>query len=560
MIRATATLMVFAVSACAYYNSLYNANRAYGEAETARREGRESVARSKYGEAIEKAAKSYRSSEDGRWSDDALYLIGRSHARRGDWPESRAALEAALELTDDPGLAAGARVFLGAAAVSLGDEVEGMALLDDALADVEDSETRAEAFLWRARAHAATGSFATVWDDLDSASVGGDRYRDEAALDRLTWAVTEGESDQGALATRALLNSGRAGDAVDTIAALVEENWSRWGSDQTLPLLADAEEAPWPPAAREEMLLLRARVAYAAGDTLSATADASAVSSGVGSSADAGRVLLARWQLATVSEPAELEEVRALLLSAIGSADAIVLLDAIKTVGLLVERSGRQGQALALFAAAEVSRDDLGAPFVARTLFLAYADLDRGSAWEGKALLAALELTVDQAERDLVLERIEGIPDNAYVRAARWELGDRQPEFQAVERRLQSTLATVVAQVAAEAQTRDVLVAEAARALDSIRTTESIARRLELGDTTVLDSLRRDSILADSFRIDSILRDSLGNDSLFADTLFRDTFTGTPTAAVRPRPQPIVRRLRSGETPVFLRAGPRGTS
>lgn len=556
----TGVALVIALGAfgCAYYNSLYNANRAFGEAEDARREGRESTARAMYAEAIEKAAKSYRGSEEGRWADDALYLIGRAHARRGDWPEARAALEAAVRLTDDPQLQSGAQVFLGAAAVSLGEEEAGMALLDAALAELQDDETRAEAFLWRARAGFLAGHLETVWADLDSAAIGGDRYRVEAALDRLSWAVEAGAREQASQAAGTLTSSGRAAAAKDTVTALVQSAWDRWGPEAVAPLLVGVEDAPWPPADRERLLLLRAEIAHARGDTPTALADARAVASGVGPSADAGRVLLARWELGTLTEPAELEGVRDLLLPAVGSVEAVMLLDGIKKVGLLVERSGRGGQELALFGAAELARDTLQAPLLARTLFLAYADVAAGSAWEGKALLAALALSPSAESQAEVQARLEAVPDNIYVSAAHWRLDDRQAEFTALERRLQGLLATIGAQVAAEAQTRDVLVAEAVRTLDSIRTTEAIARRLARGDSTVLDSLRQDSLRLDSIRLDSIRRAS-GLDTLFADTLDRDTFPSGMEATVRRGPlRPLIRRLRAPDTNVGGALPPQG--
>jgi hypothetical protein len=525
---------------CAYYNSLYNANQSYDEAERARREGREAFAQAKYAEAIDKAAKSYRSSEDGRWADDALYLIGRSHARRGDWEEARAALEAALDITDSETLAAGARVYLAAADVSLGREAAGLALLDSALTVLEGDETRAEAFLWRARARYGVGDIDPVWADLDSAEVGGDRYRTEAALDRLAWGVDSGQLDQAARGAEDLMSSAQAVTAADTILRAVEASWDRWGATATLPVLADAEQATWSPADRNGLRVLRAQIAYEAGDTLTAFDDARDVSSGVGTYADAARVLLARWELAEMEEPAELDDVRTLLLPAVGSREALALLDAIKAVGLLVERSQRDGQALALFAAAELSRDSLGSPGVSRTLFVAYADLEPGSAWEGKALLAALAMTTDPGERAAIEDRLSAIPENTYVVASRWELGDRQAEYSVVERRLQGVMATIQAQVSAEAQARDVIVGQAARALDSIRATEAIARRLAEGDSTVLDSIRLDSIRLDSLRLDSIRADSTrGLDSLFADTLPPDTLGGRGREPLRPLFYPL---------------------
>jgi len=542
MRQVVSLLLVGLAGACAYYNSLYNANRAYADAEAARLEGRESMARSKYSEAIDKAAKSYRSSEEGRWADDALYLIGRSHARSGDWPEAQAALEAAVELTTDERLAAGARVFLGAAAVSVGDEERGMALLDSALASLDDDEMKGEAFLWRARARYGVGELDAAWPDLDSASVGGGQYRDEAGLDRLSWAVETGTMDQAVVGAAALLSSDRTAAAKDTIEALVQASRSLWGPDWTLPLLEGVDRAPWPPATRESLVLIRAEVAADAGDTTMALADAGEVSSGLGPQADRARVLLARWRLAAMSDPRELDGIRALLLPAVGSTVAVGMLDDVKTVGLLVERSRRDGQALALFSAAELARDTLASPGLGQTFFLAYTDLERGSAWEGKALLAALDLTPEGPERDRILARLDEIPDNVYVVAARWDLGDRQAEYTALERRLAGVLVTIQAQVAVEAQTRDVLVSEAARALDSLRTSDAIARRLAAGDSLLLDSLRLDSLRVDSMRLDSIRRDSLGGDTLFADPPPGDTFVpGPPTG---PNPRPVVHRLR----------------
>jgi hypothetical protein len=416
---AVALALTLGFVGCAYYNSLYNANRAFAEAEDARREGRESTAQAKYAEAIDKAAESYRGSEEGRWADDALYLIGRAHARRGDWPEARAALDAALAVTSDPRVRSGARVFLGAAAVSLGESDAGMRLLEAALNEVEDQATRAEAFLWRARGGFAAGDLEQVWNDLDSAAVGGDRYRVEAALDRLSWAVDAGAPEEAARGAHALTTSRRAAAAKDTVIALVRAAWSRWGADEAGPLLVGVEGAPWPPADRERLLLLRAEIAHARGDTATALADARTVASKLGPSADAGRVLLARWELSALTEPAELEGVRDMLLPAVGSTEAVALLDGIKKVGLMVERSGRRGQELALFGAAELARDILQAPLLARTLFLAYADLEAGSAWEGKALLAALALTPTEAGRTQVQSRLDAIPDNVYAAAPR---------------------------------------------------------------------------------------------------------------------------------------------
>src|SRR5690606_8159917 len=57
------------LSACAYFNALYNAKRLFAEAEAAAAKGQASVADASYSQAIEKAAKSLRKDPDGRWAD-----------------------------------------------------------------------------------------------------------------------------------------------------------------------------------------------------------------------------------------------------------------------------------------------------------------------------------------------------------------------------------------------------------------------------------------------------------------------------------------------------------
>ena len=74
-----------------------------------------------------------------------------------------------------------------------------------------------------------------------------------------------------------------------------------------------------------------------------------------------------------------------------------------------------------LIAAAELARDDLGAPELARGLFLAYADAAPSEPWVPKALLAALGVSGDEEGRGWLRARLEGWPDSPYVLAARGE-------------------------------------------------------------------------------------------------------------------------------------------
>ena len=87
------------------------------------------------------------------------------------------------------------------------------------------------------------------------------------------------------------------------------------------------------------------------------------------------------------------------------------------TVELLAAGGGLgQGKAEALFAAAELARDRLGAPRLARALFLEYAMT--GSVWAGKAALAALSMSRAEAERREPLRQLARLGNDPYVMAA----------------------------------------------------------------------------------------------------------------------------------------------
>lgn len=510
------------LGACAYLNSLYNAKRLFRDAEAARREGRIASADALYAQVIEKAARSYRSDEDGRWADDALLLMGRAYMNRGELAKGRAALEEVLRISDDPATRGAARVYLGAAFLSMGNTPRGLALLDSALTAVEDDAVRAEGYLWRARGQFRAGRLDQGWDDL--ARVGGtDRTLSiQAELERLEWGVELGDSAEARAGAQALLSEPGAEAARDSIAGAVEAANRVWGPATAAALLVGVGEAPWPPSDRDELLLRRARLLASAGDTAAAAADARRIAGGVGQPADEARLLLARWRLAGVRQVDELEEVRSMLLPAVGLPDAFALVEAIKTIGLMIERGGSGREPLALFGAAEVARDVLGSTALARGLFLAYADQARGLPWEGKAVAAALDLARTDEERRALTTRLREMPENAYASAALTG-GVPEPQFALLEGRLAADLASIREQVALEAQVRDVLVSETAATLDSIRRQTAIERRIAAGDSALVDSLRMDSLRLDSLRLDSLRLDSILRDSLRLDSIPFDT-------------------------------------
>ena len=512
------------VAGCAYFNALYNARRAFDDAQAARLRDQPLEAASAYQEAIDKAARSYRSDETGRWADDALYIMGRAYFHSGDWSRSQAALERLLATSNDSGLHTGARVYLGGVALATGRRDLGMRLLDEVLEEVPDAMLRAEGHLWRARAAFDAGRAQEGWAGLDRSEEASRELSVPVALERLVRGLDNDHFEHARAGAATVLEQASGEAWADTVFAAVERASNLWGAGSAAAMFAAAERSGWTPAARGRVRLERARLLARAGDTVAAREMAGDVARGDDRIAREARIALARWQLNAIDRLEELEEVRAILLPAVALSEAVRLIGYMEHVGLFVERAATTGDHLALFAGAELARDSLGSPHLARQLFTLYADRDRGSPWEAKALMAALELTGDEDGRRLLAARLNRLEDNIYVQAS-GRAEARPADYTLLEGRLGTSLAILHQRVAAEAANRDVAVREAARTLDSIRTAEDLARRIAAGDSLVLDSLRLDSLRLDSLRADSIRRsapEAASTDPFFApDTVPR---------------------------------------
>ncbi len=542
-----ATLCTFLAGGCAYFNSLYNARRAFEEAQAARLRDQPVEAASGYREAIDKAARSYRSDRSGRWADDALYLMGRAYFHSGDWDRSRAALERLLEISSDSSLRAGARVHLGGVDLATGRRVSGMRALDDALGGISDATLRAEAHLWRARAGFDAGRAREGWASLDLSEETARELRVPAGLERLLRGLDRDEPEHAFAGAATLLEEASGEAWADTVLAAVARASALWGAEAAAEMLAAVERSAWAPPARARARFERARLLARAGDTLAAVETAREVARGGGRTAHEARIALARWRLSSVDRLEELDEVRAVLLPALAVPEALRLVDRMERVGLFVERAATVGDVLALFAGAELARDSLGARRLARRLFTLYADRGRGSAWEAKALMAALELTDDPDLRAPLVDRLNRMEDDLYVLASRGAEA-RPIDYAVVEGRLGVSLEILRRRVAAEAVGRNAAVREAARTLDSVRAAEESARRVAAGDSALPDSLRLDSLRADSLRADSLRGAAPGAaDAFFApDTIrsadsipARDTLPRRAAARAPDQPGPV---------------------
>jgi tetratricopeptide (TPR) repeat protein len=457
-LRALPGATVFVVAGCAYFNALYNAQNIYQEAEDLRRAGLDAEASERYAAVVEKAQKSYDRDNEGQWADDALYLLGRAHLRRGNLFEARVALERALALTSDFELRHGAELYLGAVTALSGDPEGGLALIDEAIRDLPPGPLDAEAHLWRGRVNLSLGRLEAGWQDLEDAVAGHDALRVSADLERLRWGVAHADSARARAGARGLLARSEGAASADSLQALVKSASSAWGPAVAASLLAGAESAPWPTDVRDGTLLARAAMHAEAGADAEAVRDAARVAQGLGALAVRARIWLAGFQLARADSVSQLDAIRPVLMPAVGADGVLELLEDLRKVEMLTSPADG-GDAIALFAAAELARDELGATRLAVALFRRFAELEAGSPWAGKALLAALALLPAGPDQDAVRARLDRERASPYARLAAGEPVAVE-EYERLEEALLLALSAVLADVTVRAAERDILVRE----------------------------------------------------------------------------------------------------
>lgn len=423
------------VSGCSFHNVIYNSQRLYTEAEVHRRAGRESLSTARYLDVIRKTGQALSSRPDSEWADEALFLLGRSRLRLRALREARVALEAASERTDDPRLRSEILVYLAMVQTDLGDGQGALERVSELPTSALTDGPRAEAHLLRARILLAASPSDQGWWELDRASAADPATRVEVGLERLRWAIAHGDEGRSHKAFKVLLSYAEGGLQLDSILSMVGVAADRWGSGTVAELLVDVDSSSWDRTARGRIALERARRLNAAGDTAGAAGQARRVAEGFGGAATDARLLLSAWKLEHARDLSEVHAARAILFSAgddpraRGTLTTIAQLDALTSLGF--------DDSLGWFAAAEVARERLGAKYLARGLFLAYADGAGEEPWAPKALLAALEASLEEGDRAWLRGRLEEYGGSPYVVAAH---GGFAAGFEALEEELEMRL------------------------------------------------------------------------------------------------------------------------
>lgn len=519
-------LLGITLAGCGYFNSLYNANRLFADAERAAARGDAGAARAGYAGAIERAAVSYRGHPDGRWSDDALLLVGRAHFALGHDVQAAGAMRYLMARTVPATTRATAAAYLGAALLRLDSLDAALAQLDSAATFLShDSEHGAFARLWRGRA-ARAARRGDGWSDLELAAAQRTTAVD-ASFEMMAAAVASRDSARLGAGARHLASLRIPGPLVPRVESLLRAAASDWSPAAVLHASAPLEHASWRAEALNLVGMARAEIAVAAGDVPYAVRIVDAIADGTaGGTGSRARVLAARWRLGDARSPEDLADVQRLLLAALDDAGALELLRNVRAVQLLAAGGTSPASSLSLFAAAELA-GDLGAELLARNLFLEFVAIVPESPWAGKAALAAHRLHADP-ETDRLLARLHA---NPYVRAAGGAPHD--DELVSAEQRLARGITGLRADALAEVVLRDAGVGRALAVLDSSRAAAR-SDSVRIGCGALVDSLQ-----VGAGRADSVRTACIRGDTARVTFLLREDSAALRDSARARRPLPV---------------------
>jgi hypothetical protein len=431
---------------------------------------------------------------------------------------------------------ADAHAVAGAASFQLRDVDRALLHLDSALTG-PSAEMRGRAHLWRARVHRQLGDVARAWADLDEVKEGDPSFA-AVQLERINFGIEQRDSARTAAAFAQALAHSDARRTVDTVADLAVHAVSGFGAAVAREMLS-APLPDWLLSARDSIALVRADLALRGGDTANATRELSQIAARSAMMiATAARIRLARVQLAQANGLEQLREARTTLVAAITDPAVPPLLRNMRIVEVLVSKAQTTGQAVALYAAAEVARDELGAHQLARRLFIAFVDMAPQTPWAAKGLLAALALDPVAPEAQALRARLVNYQLSPYMQVASDADADAAA-FEQAEERLQRALRAMRAEGAQLAEREDLAVNRAVATLDSLRIVAlNDSARLSCGlmiDTLALGGLRADSVRVACMRADTI---KVAQYLVFDTMVWRAALSGGDTAAARRRVNP----------------------
>lgn len=425
-------LMLCALSGCAYYNGMYNANKFAKRAVKAEAAGKTFEAQGYWAQAEVRADSVIVRHPDSRYVDDAQLIRGKAMVARNDCAGAIPALEQASLSQDSPPVAQQALVLLGQCRVKAGDLL-GADGAFVALMESPDTSVQSAARLAHARVLRSFGSYQAALVTLEGLQGPGpdaERAADYAGLGQLEEAAplidqALARQDLTVPWDSTLAGVGRTNPGMAsryTSAVVILPGLSRETRDQIL--MADGLRLL---ATDPDSGLARLRAAARAVPVTNASL--------------AARLELSVYVIATAATAADFESAREDLtsLSEVGGPSSIRalgylgVLDRVRTYRDSVPPGAPRGD-LATFLVAEAVRDGLPAPRIAAQFFASVPASWPASPYAPKALLALAEL--EPASADSIAHVLEcDYPDSPYLLLV---AGDVTPAVLALEDSLQA--------------------------------------------------------------------------------------------------------------------------
>lgn len=404
-------------SGCVYFNGVYNANEAARRGDARLRRGAETDASTYFQTSAEKAETVLVRHPTSSWRPRALYLAGRGAALGGRCEQAVPRLREYLALSgNDAADAARAGIALASCDMREARLRDARARLDSVLATPvaeRDTEIARQARLWAARVALASGDRDAVVQYLGNA--------DDGAL---PWELVLASLSAREYARVESLLVQRAArmDYRDDVQRAVRELWAAGHFESVETVVRRFDDARIRDASRASLHFVVGDLNMRSGRDSIARQHLFAARTLAGRDTVIERESAARLAYLAMTRVATLREVDTLLARQDSALRRTPFARRVDEQLLLVRLLEQQNEptGAAVYLAAEVARDSLRAPALARTLFLRVAREIPGTPLAPQALYAAALLAPDSAE--IWRARIQS--DHAQSAVATWLRGE----------------------------------------------------------------------------------------------------------------------------------------
>jgi tetratricopeptide (TPR) repeat protein len=455
--------LLLLTTSCVYFNAMYDARVAYGEALRLQRDGEDAPARVRFDSVIAMTDRIVRDHSESKYAASAALLKARSELANG-LPEAAARTAAGVHtLTDSPRALETASGLEGVALRQLGAAAEADSALVRALAGDIGDDDRALFLFHRGMARLDLGRASEAAEDLSQTGVQGE-LTEVARLDLARALSSVEQFESSVRLTVELLRANRFANFGQAFLAHVDTLARRAPLVLDSALVVELTVPGQPDTKLGALYYFRGRSREHAADTLTALTmyDSARVAAERSRYGAAASYHAARLRILRASTPADILATRSALESAASTLDPTIMHDALRLrerVGLfsnLVSAYEGRGStaAEAALRAAEVAGGDLAVSSVARGLYLRYLELAPGSPWAAKAIYGAL-LYSDTPASDWVADSGQQTDDQ--LRAMLRGLSDTDPYRISIEH-LERDAAADSAYVLAESNLRRRLI------------------------------------------------------------------------------------------------------